>query len=121
MANELRVHTSLQLRDGNARTEDTGTVQVSPSAKKAISKTVSVTTSAAALDFTGLTAARYIALRNLDTTNYVDIGPDNTGTMVGLIRLLAGESCMLPLKPSTTIKAQANTATCSVQMMACDT
>ena len=121
MANELQVLSGLVLRDGDATTEDSSTVSVSPSAKKAITKTVAVTTTAAALDFTGLTAARYIKLKNLDGTNYVDVGPDNGGTMVGLIRLLSGDTCTLPLKPSTTIKAQANTATCNVQMMAVDT
>ena len=63
---------------------------------------------------------RAIAIKNTDPTNYVEIGPDSAGTLIPLIRLLAGESCCLPVKPSITIKAQANTATCVVQMMAVD-
>lgn len=54
--------------------------------------------------------------QNLDTTNYVTIGPDSTG-MVAFIRLEAGESCALRLSPGITIKAQANTAPVKLKVL----
>lgn len=51
--------------------------------------------------------------KNLDSTNYVEIGPDSGGTggsMVSMVKLLAGEFALLPLTPGITLKAQANTA-----------
>lgn len=50
------------------------------------------------------------AFQNLDATNYVEIGPESGGAMVGFIRLEAGESATMRLKPGITIRAQANTA-----------
>lgn len=50
------------------------------------------------------------AFQNLDATNYVDIGPDDSGALLGFIRLEAGEFATMRLKPGITIRAQANTA-----------
>jgi hypothetical protein len=50
------------------------------------------------------------AFQNLDATNYVEIGPDSGGALVGFIRLEPGEFATMRLKPGITIRAQANTA-----------
>lgn len=50
------------------------------------------------------------AFQNLDTVNYVDIGPESAGALVGFIRLKAGEFGTIRLKPGITIRAQANTS-----------
>lgn len=50
------------------------------------------------------------AFKNLDTTNYVDIGPESGGAMVALIRLKAGETASMRLKPGVVIRGQANTS-----------
>ena len=122
MANELRVTTTLALYDVSLSVSASDSKFITPTTKLGIVKEQTITTAAAqALDFTGIGAARYIQLKNKDTANFIDIGPDSGGTMVGLIRLKAGENCTLPLKPSTTIKAQADTASCKLGIMATDT
>ena len=77
------------------------------------------------LDLTDLTACRLIYLRNLDPTNYCDIGMSDSGTMKALIRLLGATTyqdfCFFPLKPSTTIRGQANTAGVKVQVLGFET
>ena len=50
------------------------------------------------------------AFHNVDGTNYVDIGPESGGALVGFVRLKAGEFGFMRLKPGITIRAQANTA-----------
>lgn len=45
---------------------------------------------------------------NLDATNYVRVGYDNTG-FVPFVRLLAGEWAVFPLEPGLTYQAQADT------------
>lgn len=51
---------------------------------------------------------------NTDSTNYVELGPNNTTPY--MIRLNAGESCLFPLTQST-IYGRANTATVKLAYM----
>ncbi len=48
--------------------------------------------------------------KNLDAANYVDIGPESGGSMVALIRLKAGETAFMRLKPGVVLRGQANTS-----------
>lgn len=59
-------------------------------------------------------------MKNLDSTNYVDIGPDSGGSMVGCVRLKPGEEHWFRSKPGVTWKGQANTAACKVQIKICE-
>ena len=52
----------------------------------------------------------YACFQNMDSTNFVTIGPESAGSMVGMIKLKKGELAMLRLKPGITIRAQADTA-----------
>ncbi|MES2788123.1 MAG: hypothetical protein V4719_00780 [Planctomycetota bacterium] len=71
--------------------------------------------------FGDLVAARWALFRNLDATNYVDIGPESAGAMVSLIRLKPGEACLLPLKPGVVLRAQANTAAIKLKKLILET
>lgn len=55
---------------------------------------------------------------NLDNTNYVEIGPEDGGVMVPMIRLAAGRAALLWLSPSVTLRGKANTAPVKLLMMA---
>lgn len=59
-----------------------------------------------------------ILLKNLDTTNYIDWGPESAGAMVAIGRLLPGEEAVFRAKPSVILRAQANTAACLLQILA---
>lgn len=58
----------------------------------------------------------YCYLKNLDSTNYIEYGPDGGGSsMVVLGRLLPDEFAVLRIAPAgATLMAQANTAACKL-------
>lgn len=56
-----------------------------------------------------ISSAGYAFFQNLDATNYVEIGIDDTGTFEPLLKLEAGEVAVCPLT-TTGVYAQANTA-----------
>jgi len=58
-----------------------------------------------------------VYLLNLDTVNFVDIGPDDTG-MVDFIRLLPGERWPFRLVPGVAIMGKADTAPVRLQVTA---
>ena len=73
----------------------------------------SVATSAAALELAGVTTPGGVALfKNLDATNYVEIGWDDSG-FVAAVKLLAGQVALVPLVNAPWAKA--NTGACLLQ------
>jgi hypothetical protein len=54
--------------------------------------------------------ARYLYAQNKDAANYIQILDDATE----IARLLAGESCFIPLPDGVDLKAQADTADCEM-------
>lgn len=93
-----------------------GTVQITQTNKVLYKDIISVTTADAAVAIGGVGAATqgYCFLQNLDTTNYVDFGPDDTGVIKPAVRLKPNEPHAFRLVPSVTYRWQANTATCKV-------
>jgi len=53
-------------------------------------------------------------LQNLDSTNYVDYGLNDSATLKAIGRLLPGEWAVVRLKPSAQLMAQANVAAVKV-------
>lgn len=51
--------------------------------------------------------------KNLDATNYVEIGKDSGG-FVAFVKLKPGEDCWFPIAASITIQAKADTASCNL-------
>jgi hypothetical protein len=66
-------------------------------------------TSEEAISFGDVAYPGWCVLKNVDATNYIDIGPDSTG-MVNALRLYPGKAMMLYMYPSASWKAKANTA-----------
>ena len=75
----------------------------------------SVTTSAVNLSPNNITTKGYVAFRNTDSTNYVTIGYDDSGTLRDLIKLNPGEVALFRVLSTRTIRGQANTATVKVE------
>lgn len=61
-----------------------------------------------------LATAGYAWFRNLDATNYVEIGVDAAGTFHPLLRLKAGQVAVAPLT-TTAVYAKANTASVKLE------
>lgn len=78
--------------------------------------TKTIATSPTTLDFGSIATEGILVVENKDTTNYVDIGPDASGTMVPFGRILAGEGYVIRLCPGLTGKMQANTASVLVDL-----
>lgn len=70
---------------------------------------VVVGTSEEEISFGDVLCPGWCLVENLDTTNYVDIGPDSSG-MVEMLRIYPGMVQLLYLYPNVTLKAKANTA-----------
>jgi hypothetical protein len=80
--------------------------------------TVSVTTSEGNLSLANLTTNGFLILKNLDSTNFIDYGLDDSGTMKACGRLLAGEVNFIRVKPATSVRLKADTATCKLRYWA---
>jgi hypothetical protein len=57
-----------------------------------------------------ITTLGWAYFKNLDLTNYVDIGPTSGGAIVAFARLKPGEETVIRLTPGITLRALANTA-----------
>ena len=125
MANEIRLVTKMNLAQGNftyvwnpglylPNDELFYNLTGSPNSDSGLQ---TCTTSGTNFTLTNVTTAGYVGLRNTDSTNYIDIGYDDSGTLRDLIRLKAGEVCMFRLQPARTIRGKANTASVIVEYM----
>lgn len=119
MANEITITLSASVANSYFKSSfQPGSIQLNQTAIGGHMPIVSVGTSEEALTFGDISTLGYVALRNLDTTNYVDIGPESGGAMVAMIRLKAGNVAIMRLKPGITVRAQANTAAVKLQVWA---
>lgn len=113
MADEITVTASLQVNNGNqsfrfspANLSVTQNAQGGPTPGYWV-----VGTSEENNAFTELTTEGWIAMQNLDATNYVEWG-FSTGVYGG--RLKAGEFAIFRTNPALTLYMKANTAACKV-------
>jgi len=119
MAGEITQQISLQVTKNGATATMQTSVRVDMTGDGLNNSTQSIATSATLIDLTGVTGAPgNFAIRNLDATNYIEIGGDS-GLTVFKIKLSPGQSCMF--QPSSgTIYAKANTAAVLIQKLAID-
>jgi hypothetical protein len=117
MADEIKATSKLAVVNGYFKeTLDPGTITVTQSALGGFKAVQIIGTSAETVVTGDVATLGWAYFRNLDLTNYVDIGPDSTG-IVGFLRLKAGETAgPFRLKPGITIKAQANTGNVKLQV-----
>lgn len=58
----------------------------------------------------------YCMIENLDSTNFVQIGGNNGGSLVEFAKLKPGELALIPLDPLITMRAKADTAAVKVRV-----
>lgn len=114
MANEITLSARFGVQNG---TYDPGTLNVSnlsvdQAAVGAAEGVQNIGTSEETLSAGGLSTEGWLFIRNLDTTNYVQLG---FSTGVYGCRLEAGEFALFRTEPSADIYLKANTAACNVQ------
>ena len=111
----IKVTTSLSVTNGAlaidnvaSRTQSITQTTAKPSA---VGGTQSIGNAAhEAIVITELTTLGWCRFRNMDPTNYVEIGLDVAATFYPLVRIETGEECIFRMAQGITPYAQANTA-----------
>jgi hypothetical protein len=118
MSNEISYNTRFVVANGSmSRTVDYGTLRDDQAAIGCHSSVVSVGSGAEEDMPTGdLATPGWVVLRNLDSTNYVTYGPKSGGVMVPFGKIAAGDCHRFYLAGSVTMRWQANTAACKVDI-----
>jgi len=117
MAYEITASANLTARKNNAVVTGVANFTATMTGNNMVSNTQSIGTSAEPIDFGDISGApAAVLIRNLDSTNYVEIGGDS-GLTVFKIKIPAGQ-CALFTPSSGTVYAKANTAAVLVQVTA---
>lgn len=123
MANAIKLTTRLELTRASAtQPEQLFTEPVlsfSTAGDGLTSGITTVTTSAANISITYNGTIGLGIVYNLDTTNYIQLGWDDTG-FVTADKIPAGKWCVKWFDPSRTWQWQANTASCKVRLIMLD-
>jgi hypothetical protein len=112
MADEITLTGRLQLVNGNLKvTRDLGSRSADQTTARYVANVQDVGFAAhEALDMGEVSTAGWAVFYNHDSTNYVEIGIDDTGTFEAVIKLEAGEAAGPLRLASSAPYAQANTA-----------
>lgn len=117
MAQEISISISLGVTKGNLRDSIalSGRFDLAASAPvKASGIAIIGTGSHEAIPLGDLGTPGFVLLRNLDDTNYVEVGKDSTGSFVPFLKLKAGEPAIFRLS-SAAPYAKANTGNVRLQ------
>ena len=128
MANEIKGTVILQIDKGNFHKKLPGSTSqfsatLATSTYVGTSGVFAVPTTAAgtAFDVSDLTAnGGFAYFKNLDATNYVEIGVQVAATFYGLVRLNTGEAAIFRIADRTNFFARANTAAVSLEYFTID-
>ena len=122
MANEITLSVYGQVVNGNFTSRfQPGNVQITQTTLGSHAPIVVVGTSEEDMSFGDIGTVGIVAMRNLDSTNYVQYGPKSGGVMVAFGRLKAGEVAVFRMDSAVTMRWVANTASCKVQVWALET
>jgi hypothetical protein len=117
MASETRVSASLQCDKNLVHVAANVNRIADMAGTNVITIVQDIGTSAEALSMVDVTTIGYILLRNLDPTNYVELGLDAAVTAQVFAKLLPGDIALFPAKTAT-MYAKANTAGIQLQIVA---
>lgn len=117
MANEVTVTAQLRVIEGSLDTQRQGAanVQFDLTSAKVDSGVQNIGTTEENIALVNVSNPAWCFIRNLDATNYVQVGQDNASTMRELIRLPAGGFAVFPMDAGlSALRCKANTAACNV-------
>lgn len=113
MADQLQTNITVTYKKGNVTfSEVTVAAAEDLTGAGVASGIISATTTAAAIPLGGVTAPGVATFKNLDATNYLEIGFDSSG-FVSFSKLLPGEVAIIPLVNAPWVRA--HTAACLLQ------
>lgn len=117
MANEITVSGSLTVLKGNLTAQHgvSGVVTLNAASPAKAAGIAAIGTTEEQVSIGDVTTAGWSVFKNLDATNYIELGVVVSATFYPLLKLKAGESAG-PLRMGTnTFYARANTAACKLQ------
>jgi hypothetical protein len=118
MANEIKLNISLQCNNGNfAQQFNPGQKQIDQAAQGFHGPVVTVGTTEEVVPTGDISTLGVLCGRNLDTSNYVTVGPSTGGAMYNMMRVEAGEPFALRLEPGVALRWKANTSAVKMQML----
>jgi len=118
MADELSINATISFSKGGAKVNRSESASVTVTGDSFIHNVQSIDTSEeVVLEGTDLGTPGYMWIKNLDATNYVDVGL--TGAYQ--VRLKAGEIALYRVASSAAIYALANTGACLVEYVLIET
>ncbi len=119
MADEIRTFAGVTYTNGNHVLnfpQVTKLITQSTAGGSSVTQTIGTSEEDIAL---GDIAPGVVMLRNLDATNYVQIGPKSAGVMVAMMKISAGQTAgPFVLDSAVTLRAIANTASVKLQIYA---
>lgn len=110
MAGEITASGGLQVANGAIKGGGTLTIRADQTTAGFIQNRQSIPTADTVITFTGITAPRWFRVTNLDTVNFIKIGPTVAGAIAPLFRLKPGEFLEGPLEPGAVLRGLADTA-----------
>jgi len=117
MANEVTFSVSLKATKGNASVNNTANMIASMTGSDMMQSTQNIGTTAELVSFGDITGApQLVMIRNLDATNFVELGGDS-GLTVFKTKIAAGQACLFT-PSSATLYAKADTAAVSIFVIA---
>lgn len=118
MSNEITVNVALRAKNGNLDfLFAPGTLLFNQTSQVGAGgiQIIGTATNAELVAVGDVTTAGWTVFRNLDTTNYIDVGTGTGTSFVASLRLLAGECAIAPIHPTNVPSARANSAACNLQ------
>ena len=117
MADEITIVQKLTYEKGGSKFQiPSTTINVDAAGTNWIHNVQSIGTgSHEAISVGDVSSAELFYFKNLDATNYVDIGTDNTGTFIPAIRVKAGKEGWIPCVSTNALYAKANTASVNLE------
>ena len=118
MANEITLTAKLSVTNGNFTDErNANRISITQSSLGAQGGVQNIGTSHEAISLGDVSTEGYVWMRNLDDTNFVQVGLDGGASLTPVIRMNAGESCVFRLDAAATLYAEADTAACDLDIL----
>jgi hypothetical protein len=117
MANEIAVTTSLLMSKGGVTENKVWSTTVDMAGTNYNATVASIATTITNVPLGAVATNGYVAIRNLDTTNYVQWGKNVSGTLAVVGKLMPNSPpAVFQLDPSITFAMQAHTGACNVEI-----
>lgn len=119
MASEIQVSATLNASKNGASIAGSGSKVIDMSGDQMLSNVQIVGTSAEAILVGDVSTIGYVYLKNMDSTNFVEIALDSGVSTQKFAKLLAGQIALFPASTAT-LYAKADTASVNLYVAICE-